>query len=319
MRSATIPRAIEEINGYLKRAAIKTFQPKIPALPTDFWPWAESSSWACYTPEQKATLIASGYSTNLATAGTPNYTPFTQSTVRVELGAGDRGNRVRCAVQMPANPPGAYHVPLFKTETLKALLSRGPGQYVSTYGLQDFYGDISDQLWAHITDVGSWGGAITQPGADVPPALVAWIEAVKAIQKEAAIYSEASSYIDTMWQELSRQGTELSRRRELPRRLLGGCSLGTYLMAVPEWVPMSLMNKTTGKRRRTRLTDAVRVKAETALEACFPTAPCTPQYFDVTQPMLPQLRNYLLPMLTAYRLSGEDNLDTLRLTRMVRR
>lgn len=312
MRSATIPRAIEEINGYLKRAAIKTFQPKIPALPTDFWPWAESSSWADYTPEQKATLIASGYSTNLA-AVSYNYTPFTQNgaTVRVELGAGDRGNRVRCAVRMPANPPGAYHVPLFKTETLKALLSRGPGQYISTYGLQDFYGDISDQLWAHI--------ACTQPGADVPPALVAWIEAVKAIQKEAAIYSEASFYIETMWQELSRQGTELSRRRELPRRLLGGCSLGTYLMAVPEWVPMSLMNKTTGKRRRTRLTDAVRVKAETALEACFPTAPRTPQHFDVTQPMLPQLRNYLLPMLTAYRLSGEDNLDTLRLTRMVRR
>lgn len=301
MRSTKMPtldRAIEAINGYLKRAAIKMFQPKIPALPTDFWPWAESHSWADYTPEQKATLIASGYSTNLS-AGTPNYIPFTQggATVRVDLGEKNRGSRVRCTVRMTANPPDVYHIPLFKAEIVKALPSRGPGQYISTYGLHDFYGGISDQLWAYVT------GA--QTGEDVPPALVAWIEAVKEIQKEAAIYSEASSYIETMWEELSRQG------RGSPRRLMGGCSLGTYLMAVPEWVPMSLMNKTTGKRRRTRLTDAVRVKAETALEACLgqvyiDAGILRTQHFNATQPMLPQLRNYLLPMLTAYRLSGED-------------
>ena len=172
MKMPTLDRAIEGINGYLKRAAIRTFQPKIPALPTDFWPWAESHSWADYTPEQKATLIASGYSINLS-AGTANYTPFTQggAAVRVDLGAGDRGHRVRCAVQMTVNPPGAYHVPLFKAETLKALLSRGPGQDCSTYGLHDLYGGISDQLWAYV--------AGAQTGANVPPALVAWIEAVK--------------------------------------------------------------------------------------------------------------------------------------------
>lgn len=265
---------------------------QVPPAPPDFWPWAEAVVWQSYTPAQKATLIEVGYTIDLAKP-TTYYKPFVDAPFNVTV-----GGAYDCTVQLPPRPTStSLPIPFLSDDGKARVSSRGPGQYVSTSGLGD--------LWACLhTELERTPGERT---VAMPPSIVAWHTAIGALSEVARNYDLAARLVDHVWRQLQ-QGWAPANKR---------ISCNAYMLTVPEWVPMRL--RTSSPERRTVLPAATRQRAEAHIEALLQTNARLaaalerdlvkidmPSSMDAQQPLLPQLRELMLPPITAYRLAGKD-------------
>ncbi len=281
-------RIREQSFGHLSRIITDTLTSQLPPLPPDVWPWMEAVAWQDYTPAQKATLIETGYTLDMAHA-TLHYTPF-NAAFRLEVGrrrerrAGDEAvDCFNCPVSLPPTP-ASLRVPFLPHDRLTYTQQRGPGNYVSTFSQSDLWVAATKQFDA------------LAPATELPPAMQTWWAAVKALDEPARIYKKAIDMVSRIWRDV---------RTTHPQ--LGTISCNAYMLTVPEWVPMCMLPA----KRRTALPAAIRQRAEAALESIL-TQPEDPigvsdmTNFDRQQPLLPQLRQLLLPPITAYRLAGKD-------------
>ena len=280
---AQFTRLREHSNHHLTCVLRDHMTDQVPPAPPDLWPWAEAVVWQSYTPAQKATLIEVGYTIDLAKP-TTHYEPFVNTPFKVTV-----GGAYDCAVQLPPRPT-SLPIPFLSDEGKARVSSRGPGQYVSICGLGD--------LWARLdTELGRTPGERT---VAVPPSIIAWHTAIGALSEFACNYDLAARLVDHVWRQLQ-QGPAPDNKR---------ISCNAYMLTVPEWVPMRL--RTSSPERRTVLPAATRQRAEARIEAILQTNASSsvkidmPSSMDAQQPLLPQLRELLLPPITAYRLAGKD-------------
>lgn len=281
---AQFKRLREQSKAHLIRVIINHLTGQLPTLPPDFWPWAEAVIWRDYTPAQKATLIETDYAIDLAHA-TSHYTPFN---VTFELDI----FTFSCSAPLPPIP-ASLPVPLLSRDNHARVQQRGPGHYASTFSQNDFWFDITKQF-----DLPP-----SERSHDLPPAMQTWLAAVKALDEPARSYNRAINLVDSIWRQV-RTWTAWTDRP------ISCISCNALMLTVPEWVPMRMLPA----NRRTALPAATRLRAETAIESILKNEPghVYTEDFDKQQPLLPQLRQLLLPPITAYRLAGKDTGKDLR-------
>ncbi len=275
---AQFKRLREQSQGHLTRVIADTLTSQLPTLPLDVWPWAEAVIWRDYTPAQKATLIETDYAIDLARA-TPHHTPF-NAPFRLGIGA------FSCSTPLPS-VPAALPVPLLWRDNRVRVQQRGPGHYTAAFSQNDFWFDVTRQL-----DLPP-----SERSHDLPPAMQTWWAAVKALNEPARLYKEAIDLVNSIWRRTLTWTDGGVQTRPI--------SCNALMLTVPEWVPMHMLPA----NRRTALPAATRLRVETAIESILKPPELGHVFtedFDRQQPLLPQLRQLLLPPITAYRLAGKD-------------
>lgn len=272
---AQFKRLREQSQGHLIRVITDHLTGQLPTLPPDFWPWAEAVIWRDYTPAQKATLIETDYAIDLASA-TSHYTPF-NAHFRLDI-----GNTFSCSTPLPSVPT-SLPAPLLSHDVRARVQQRGPGHYTAAFSQNDFWFDVIKQFEL----------PPSERSHDLPPAMQTWFAAVKALDEPARLYKEAIDLVDSIWRRTRTWADGGVQTRPI--------SCNALMLTVPEWVPMRMLPA----NRRTALPAVTRLRVETAIESVL-TQLDDLQIFDRQQPLLPQLRQLLLPPITAYRLAGKD-------------
>ena len=294
-------RATSHIRAHLTKAITAYLAPQLPPLPPAFWGWADAIIWQRHTPEQRTALTEMGYVINMASRN-GHTTPF-ESPLPVRLG------RDAFTIRPTLPPhPDVVHVPLLTDESLERVAARGTGHYTPTFTLSEYWAAINEQLCPHYDAPNTDRPGEPAPTPAPPPdALRPWLAQLKLLNRQALAYYHAYHVVvDLLWYNIRSNGETRH----------GSCN--TYLLTVPEWVPASVLpsNRRTALPRKTRDRIEARMEAilretcpgDGSLNRCDPGMTTTPWellFAEPDAPLLPQLRAFLLPALTAYRLTGD--------------